>query len=120
MLVLMGGTLMVAAPIMMVGGVVMAVREDVGLSWLVARRRAGAGPRPIGFIVSRMVPSFRLMQERIDEVNRLLREQITGVRVVRAFVREEHETDRFGDANDDLTEVADPRRPLAGRRCSRR
>jgi ATP-binding cassette subfamily B multidrug efflux pump len=56
--------------------------------------------------VRQMVPSFRLMQERIDEVNRLLREQITGVRVVRAFVREDHETRRFGDANAELTDVA--------------
>jgi len=56
--------------------------------------------------VTRMVPSFRLMQERIDEVNRLLREQITGVRVVRAFVTEKHETERFAQANDDLTQVA--------------
>ena len=60
----------------------------------------------IGFIVSRMVPSFRQMQERIDEVNRLLREQITGVRVVRAFVREKHEAARFAEANDDLTDVS--------------
>jgi ATP-binding cassette subfamily B protein len=60
----------------------------------------------IGLIVRKMVPSFRLMQERIDEVNRLLREQITGVRVVRAFVREEHETARFADANAQLTAVA--------------
>jgi ATP-binding cassette subfamily B protein len=105
MLVLMGGTLMVSAPIMMVGGLVMATREDVGLSWLVllvVPVLAGA----IGLIVSQMVPSFRVMQERIDEVNRLLREQITGVRVVRAFVREGHETRRFNGANDDLTRVA--------------
>ena len=60
----------------------------------------------LGFIISRMVPSFRLMQTRIDEVNRLLREQITGVRVVRAFVREPLETERFDAANRDLTTVA--------------
>jgi ATP-binding cassette subfamily B multidrug efflux pump len=60
----------------------------------------------IGLIISRMVPSFRAMQQRIDEVNRLLREQITGVRVVRAFVREPYETDRFGRANTELTDVA--------------
>lgn len=105
MLVLMSGTLMVAAPIMMVGGIVMAIREDLGLSWLivvVVPVLAGS----IGFIVSRMVPSFRLMQERLDEVNRLLREQITGVRVVRAFVREQHETARFRGANRDLTDVS--------------
>jgi ATP-binding cassette subfamily B protein len=105
MLVLMGGTLMVSAPIMMVGGLVMAIHVNAGLSWLVALIVPVLGGS-IGFIVSRMVPSFRVMQERIDEVNRLLREQITGVRVVRAFVRERHETERFAGANQDLTTVS--------------
>ncbi|QBR92392.1 ABC transporter ATP-binding protein [Nocardioides euryhalodurans] len=105
MLVLLGGTLMVSAPIMMVGGIVMAVQVDAGLSWLVAAI-VPALAISIGFIVSRMVPSFRLMQERIDEVNRLLREQITGVRVVRAFVTEQQETKRFRGANEELTEVS--------------
>jgi ATP-binding cassette, subfamily B, multidrug efflux pump len=105
MLVLMGGTLMVASPIMMVGGIVMAVHVNAGLSWLVVLV-VPVLASSIGLIVSRMVPSFRLMQVRIDEVNRLLREQITGVRVVRAFVREEHETERFADANRDLTDVS--------------
>jgi ATP-binding cassette, subfamily B, multidrug efflux pump len=105
MLVLMTCTMMVAAPIMMVGGVLMAMREDLGLSWLLAV----CVPvlfLAVGFIISRMVPGFRLMQTRIDAVNRILREQITGIRVVRAFVREPVETWRFGRANDDLTEVA--------------
>jgi ATP-binding cassette, subfamily B, multidrug efflux pump len=105
MLVLMTCTMMVAAPIMMVGGVLMAMREDLGLSWLLAicvPVLFGA----VGFIISRMVPGFRLMQERIDAVNRILREQITGIRVVRAFVREPYETRRFARANDDLTQVA--------------
>jgi len=105
MLVLMTFTMMVAAPIMMVGGVLMAMREDLGLSWLVAV----SVPLLflcVGFIISRMVPGFRLMQKRIDAVNRILREQITGIRVVRAFVREPVETERFAKANDDLTEVA--------------
>jgi ATP-binding cassette subfamily B protein len=105
MLVLMFCTLMVMAPIMMVGGIIMAMREDLGLSWLIAVTvpvLAGA----LGLIISKMVPSFRLMQSRIDEVNRLLREQITGVRVVRAFVREPLETERFASANRDLTAVA--------------
>ncbi|MCW2787413.1 MAG: transporter ATP-binding protein [Marmoricola sp.] len=105
MLVLMGGTLMVSAPIMMVGGIVMAVHVNAGLSWLVALV-VPALALSIGFIVTRMIPSFRLMQERIDEVNRLLREQITGVRVVRAFVREDRETKRFAEANGQLTDVA--------------
>ena len=105
MLVLLGCTLMVAAPIMMVGGVVMAMREDFGLSWLLGVC-IPALLVAVALIVSRMVPSFRVMQRRIDEVNRLLREQITGVRVVRAFVREPHETERFAVANGELTSVA--------------
>jgi ATP-binding cassette subfamily B protein len=105
MLVLMSCTLMVMAPIMMVGGIIMAMRQDLQLSWLIAVTVPVLG-LALGFIISRMVPSFRLMQSRIDEVNRLLREQITGVRVVRAFVREPLETERFATANDDLTAVA--------------
>jgi len=105
MLVVLGGTLAVSAPMMMIGAVVMALREDVGLSWLIVAV-VPVLATAIGFIVSRMVPSFRVMQDEIDEVNRLLREQITGVRVVRAFVREDYETGRFAHANDDLTAVA--------------
>lgn len=105
MLVVTTCTMLVAAPITMVGGVIMAVREDVGLSWLVAV----AVPLlavTIGFIASRMVPQFRKMQKNIDGVNRVLREQITGIRVVRAFVREPHEVERFGEANQNLTDTA--------------
>ena len=105
MLVLTSCTMLVAAPIMCIGGIVMALREDPGLSWLVAVSvpvLAGA----IGVIVVRMVPRFRRMQSMIDEVNRVLREQIGGIRVVRAFVREPLETARFGKANADLTAVA--------------
>ncbi len=105
MLVLLACTLMVAAPIMMVGGIFMAMREDIGLSWVIVVTvpvLVGA----LAIIISQMVPSFRKMQARIDEVNRLLREQITGVRVVRAFVREPLETERFAVANQDLTAVA--------------
>ena len=105
MLVMMSLTMVVMAPIMCVGGVVMALREDVGLSWLMLV----AVPVlviAIALIIRKMVPGFRLMQTRIDGVNRVLREQITGIRVVRAFVREEYETDRFGGANAELTAVA--------------
>jgi ATP-binding cassette subfamily B protein len=105
MLVLMSCTLMVMAPIMMVGGIVMAIHVDVGLSWLVAVM-VPVLAFCLALIIRRMVPSFRLMQSCIDEVNRLLREQITGVRVVRAFVREPLETERFETANGDLTTVA--------------
>jgi ATP-binding cassette subfamily B protein len=90
---------------MCVGGVVMALREDVGLSWLMLVS-VPALALAVGLIVRRMVPQFRLMQTRIDAVNRVLREQITGIRVVRAFVREPYETERFGAANEDLTATA--------------
>ncbi|MGH8828855.1 MAG: ABC transporter permease, partial [Jiangellaceae bacterium] len=98
MLVLMTCTMLVAAPIMAVGGVIMALREDLGLSWLivVVVPVLIAG---ISVVVWRMVPAFRAMQVRIDAVNRVLREQITGIRVVRAFVRERFESRRFAGAN---------------------
>ena len=105
MLVLMSFTMLLSAPIMMVGGVIMALREDVGLSWLVAV----AVPvlvAIVAFIVRRMLPGYRLMQKRIDKVNQVLREQITGIRVIRAFVREPVETARFEEANASLTSVA--------------
>ncbi|MGN9805402.1 ABC transporter ATP-binding protein [Micromonospora sp. L32] len=105
MLVLMGCTMLVAAPIMCVGGVVMALREDLALSWLMLVC-VPVLAIALGLVVRRMVPGFREMQTRIDTVNRVLREQITGIRVIRAFVREPYETDRFGVANADLTATA--------------
>jgi len=104
-LVLMSLTLLVSAPILAIGGVVMALQQDVELSWLMAV----AIPvllLAIGAIIVRMVPLFRLMQERIDQVNRVLREQLTGIRVIRAFVREDLETQRFERANVDVTQTA--------------
>ena len=105
MLVQMGATLLVTAPIMMVGGIFMALREDIGLSWLIAVCVPALALVAV-LIISRMIPGFRVMQKRIDAVNRILREQITGIRVVRAFVREPQETARFGTANAELTRVA--------------
>jgi ATP-binding cassette subfamily B protein len=105
MLVVMTCTMLVSAPIMCVGGIVMALREDVGLSWLMVVC-VPALLVSIGSIVVRMVPQFRAMQTRIDAVNRVLREQLTGIRVVRAFVREQDETRRFGEANEALTATA--------------
>lgn len=104
-LVLMSATLMVTAPMLSIGGVIMAVRLDGQLSWLIAVS-VPVLLVTVGLIVTRMVPLFRLMQTRIDSVNRVLREQLTGIRVVRAFVREEAETARFGRANEDVTETA--------------
>jgi ATP-binding cassette subfamily B protein len=105
MLVVMTCTMMVAAPIMCVGGIIMALRQDVGLSWLMGISVPLLAVL-IGLIISRMVPQFRLMQVRIDAVNRVLREQLSGIRVVRAFVREPVETQRFAAANTDLTTTA--------------
>lgn len=105
MLVLMSATMMVMAPIMCIGGIVMSVREDVTLSRLLLvciPVLAGS----IGLIISRMIPKFRAMQPKIDTVNRVLREQITGMRVVRAFVREPAEEQRFEGANGELTNIA--------------
>ncbi|WP_314215866.1 ABC transporter ATP-binding protein [Pseudarthrobacter equi] len=104
-LVLMSATLMVAAPMLSIGGVIMAIRQDVQLSWLIAVC-VPVLLIAVGLIVIRMVPLFRKMQKRIDTVNRVLREQLTGIRVVRAFVREDVETARFTQANADVTDVA--------------
>jgi ATP-binding cassette subfamily B multidrug efflux pump len=105
MLALLTCSLAVQVPIMMVGGIVMAMREDLGLSWLLAVV-VPALFLSVGVVVSQMVPSFREVQTRIDDVNRILREQISGIRVVRAFVREPRETRRFAEANDGLTAVS--------------
>lgn len=105
MLTLLTLNLMVTAPIMSVGGVVMALREDPGLSWLVWV----AVPTlfiVVALIVRLLLPLFRQMQERLDDVNAVLREQILGIRVVRAFVREDYETERYARANAALTDVS--------------
>ncbi|MFJ5962265.1 ABC transporter ATP-binding protein [Pseudarthrobacter oxydans] len=104
-LVLMSATMLVTAPMLSIGGVIMAIRQDVQLSWLIAV----AVPVllvAVGLLTARMVPLFRKMQKRIDTVNRVLREQLTGIRVVRAFVREDIETGRFARANEDVTDTA--------------
>lgn len=101
----MGLTMIVTAPITMVGGIIMALREDVGLSWLVVVA-VPVLAASIGFIAKHLVPSFRQMQKRIDVINRVLREQTTGIRVLRAFVREDYESERFDEANAELTDVA--------------
>jgi ATP-binding cassette subfamily B protein len=105
MLVVMTCTMLVAAPIMGFGGIIMALRQDIGLSWLMLVC-VPALLVSIGLIISRMVPQFRAMQTRIDLVNQVMREQLSGIRVVRAFVREREETRRFAGANDALTGTA--------------
>ena len=105
MLVLLSCTLLIAAPITAVGGVVMAIREDAGLSWLLLVS-IPVLLICVGLIISRMIPQFRRMQLRIDGINQVLREQIAGIRVVRAFVRERHEVRRFSVVNDELTDTS--------------
>jgi ATP-binding cassette subfamily B protein len=104
-LVVIGCTMLVAAPIMCVGGIVMALQQDVNLSWLLVVS-VPVMVVAIGLIMRKMIPQFRLVQGRIDGLNRVLREQIAGIRVVRAFVREPQERERFGVANDELTEAS--------------
>ena len=104
MLVVMALTVMVSAPIMAIGGVVMALRQDVLLSSLLLVVVPIMGVF-IGLVLSRAVPLFRATQRKIDRVNQVLREQLTGVRVIRAFVRGAHEERRFEQANADLTDT---------------
>ncbi|MEU4028034.1 ABC transporter ATP-binding protein [Streptomyces anulatus] len=105
MLVLLAFTLMVSAPIMCVGGIIMALGQDVPLSAVLLAVVPVLGVS-VGLIVKRMRPLFRTMQERLDGVNRVLREQITGNRVIRAFVRDGYEEERFRGANTELTDVS--------------
>ncbi|GAT71591.1 ABC transporter ATP-binding protein [Microbacterium hydrocarbonoxydans] len=104
MLAMMGATMFVTAPLLAIGGIIMAVVTNAGLSWLIAVSV------PVllivaGLIIGRMVPLFRSYQKKLDAVNRVMREQLTGVRVVRAFVRERIEEDRFREANTDIMVV---------------
>jgi len=104
MLAMMGATMLVSAPLLAIGGIIMALQQDVGLSWLIAV----AVPTLLvaaGLIIARMVPLFRSYQTKLDGVNRVMREQLTGVRVVRAFVRERIEEERFREANTDILVV---------------
>nr|WP_237488920.1 ABC transporter ATP-binding protein [Microbacterium sp. TL13] len=104
MLAMMGATMLVSAPLLAIGGIIMALQQDVGLSWLIGV----AVPVLlvlVALIIARMVPLFRSYQTKLDAVNRIMREQLTGVRVVRAFVRERIEEERFRGANTDILVV---------------
>ena len=105
MLVLMTLNFMVSAPIMAIGGVIMALREDAGMSWLVWVSVALLAVI-VSLLVWRLLPLFRVMQDKVDAINGVLREQIMGIRVVRAFVREPFETKRYDGANRDITDVS--------------
>lgn len=105
LLMVMATTILVMAPIMCIGGIVMGLYVAPGLSWILLIA-VPALAITMAAIIARMIPGFRAMQDRIDNVNRVLREQITGIRVVRAFVRERFEIDRFGGANDQLADAS--------------
>lgn len=105
MLVLMTLNFMVSAPIMAIGGIIMALREDAGMSWLVWLSVAVLAVI-VGFLVWLLLPLFRQMQDRVDDINSVLREQIMGIRVVRAFVREPFEEGRYRVANENITRIS--------------
>ncbi|WP_278372509.1 ABC transporter ATP-binding protein [Brevibacterium casei] len=105
MLVLMTLNFMVSTPIMCIGGIIMAFREDPGLSWLVWVSVPVLFV-VVGILVVLLMPLFRRMQDQVDDINGVLREQISGIRVIRAFVREPFEADRYADANRALTETS--------------
>jgi ATP-binding cassette subfamily B multidrug efflux pump len=104
MLAMMGATMLISAPLLAIGGIIMALRQDLGLSWIIAVI-VPVLLLVVGVIVGRMVPLFRTFQKRLDAVNRIMREQLTGIRVVRAFVREPIEEERFEVANTDIMDV---------------
>ena len=97
-------TMIIGALITMIGGIIMAVREDFGLSWVIVVT-VGLLGAAITWLVLTVSPLFQKMQANLDNLNRVLREQITGIRVVRAFIREEHEARRFDVANNDVYTV---------------
>ncbi|MGB3955923.1 MAG: ABC transporter ATP-binding protein [Brooklawnia sp.] len=105
MLVLMTCIMMISAPITMVGGVFMALREDLVLSWLILVAVVLLGS-VIGILVWRMTPLFQANQVKIDTINQVVREQITGIRVIRAFTREPLERQRFDKANANIMRLA--------------
>ena len=106
MLVMMGCTMLVTAPVMAVGGIIMAITRAPSLSWLIGVS-VPVLLVAVGLIVGRMLPLFRSYQDKLDAINRVMREQLTGIRVIRAFVREQAETRRFGDANTDIARVGE-------------
>jgi ATP-binding cassette, subfamily B, multidrug efflux pump len=105
MVVFMALTLMVSAPILIIGGIIMAIRQDVPLSGLLVVVLPIMGVF-IGIVMYRAIPLFRSMQAKLDRINQVMRETLAGVRVIRAFVRTEHEEERFDDANRDLFETS--------------
>lgn len=98
-------SMLVSAPLMCIGGIIMALRENLQMSWLLTISVPLLGIT-VSVVVAKLIPHFRTMQTRIDNINRSLREQLTGMRVIRAFVREPDETIRFDKANKELTDTS--------------
>jgi len=105
MTMLLALNFMIAAPIMAIGGIIMALRQDAGMSWLVVLAVVALAI-VVSILAGVLMPMFRKMQERLDAINGLLREQIAGIRVVRAFGHEAHEMDRFTDANTAISKLS--------------
>ena len=105
MLVMLSATILIGAPMMMIGGIFMAVREDVGMSWLIVVAMAVLGV-VVGILASRLSGLFRVNQTRLDALNGVLREQITGIRVIRAFDRDKAERKRFTAVNADIRDIS--------------
>ncbi len=105
LLLVMGAAILVMAPIMCIGGIVMGLHVAPGLAWILVVAVPVLGI-VMALIIRVMIPGFRAMQTRLDNVNRVMREQITGIRVVRAFVRERHEMQRFAVANNSLADAS--------------
>jgi ATP-binding cassette subfamily B protein len=105
LLVMTTCTMLVAAPILSIGGIIMAVRLDAHLSWVIAVS-VPAMMLGLGMVMARMIPLFRTLQTKIDGINRILREQLSGIRVVRAFVREEVETSRFAVTSHEVADTS--------------
>jgi len=104
MLVFFSLNMLVQAPITGIGGVVLALRQEAGLAWIIAVM-VPVMLVAVGLVILRAAPLFRVMQERIDRINLILREQITGIRVLRAFTREDFERERYEGANELLTDT---------------
>ncbi|HWT34517.1 MAG TPA: ABC transporter ATP-binding protein [Microbacterium sp.] len=101
MLAMMSATFLVNAPLLAIGGIVLALQQSLSLAWIIAVAVPALLLVAV-LVIGRMVPLFRSYQLKLDGVNRVMREQLTGIRVVRAFVRESIEEERFRDANTDI------------------
>ncbi len=105
MLIAVGLNMMIMAPAMAIGGIVMALRQDVPLSALLVFI-IPAMAVVVGLMLRTAMPLFQSMQKKIDRINQVMREVLSGVRVIRAFVRTDYEERRFAEANVDLTDTA--------------